>query len=64
MEEFKKQLEQGWDTAVEWYEKNNGQNFWTNLYWYAYKYAIDNDIDGGVCFRMRQDAINYLCKGE
>lgn len=62
MERFIASLEGGWDNGVEYYEQAYGENFWTRLYWYAFKYADNNDIDGGVCFEMREDAINNLTK--
>lgn len=58
--EMEQAIEQGWDTFVETYEQKLGENFWTKLYWYAYRFIEDNDPDKGVCFEIRQDAISRL----
>ena len=55
-------FEGSWDDGVETYEDLFGQNFWTELYWYAYKYIENNDVDGGVCGQLRQDAVGHIIK--
>lgn len=63
MDELEKHFEDGWDDGVQYYERTYGKNFWTELYWYAFKFATDGDYDGGVCFKIRQDAVEHLNRG-
>lgn len=55
-------FEAGWDNGVEQFTKVFGRNFWTRLYWYGYKFAENGDVDGGACFKIREDAVQHLIK--
>ena len=54
--------EDGWDLGVEAYQKEFGENFWTQLYWFAYNYCENCDPDSGFCFTLRERAVGNLCK--
>lgn len=55
-------FDEGWDNGVEQFTEIFGRNFWTRLYWYGYKFAENGDVDGGVCFKIREDAVQHLIK--
>lgn len=55
-----KWFEDGWDNGVDKFEEQFGKNFWTELYKYAYKFMKDGDADGGICFKIREDAVQHL----
>lgn len=60
LDKFIKELENGWDYGVEWFESTFGKNKYTELYWSAYDYCKGGDYDGGICFKMRECAIEEL----
>lgn len=60
---FLEELENGWDNAIEYIEKNTKDKTlleYVDNYYNGYNYCIDNDIDGGKCFEMREKAINDI----
>lgn len=57
---MEQELDNGWDNFIETYKEKIGENFWTRLYEYAYRYMENDDPDSGICFRLREDAISNL----
>ena len=62
---FTDNLEVGWDYAIEKLDRATFDCVILELigiYWRAYRYMEDNDVDGGRCFEVRQYAINEILK--
>jgi len=55
--------ELGWDESVLFIKKAaNELLIFCDDYFNGYKHAIDNDIDGGLCFKIREKAIQNIIK--
>lgn len=52
----------GWDDIAESYGATYGKDKLTTLYWSAYDYCEDGDPDSGICFAMREYAIDKMVK--
>lgn len=62
---FTNNLEIGWDYAIEQLEYAKVDCIireCIEIYWRAYCYAENNDVDGGKCFALRQWAIKEILK--
>ena len=62
---FADNLEIGWDYAIEQLEYVKVDCIireCIEIYWRAYRYAENNDIDGGKCFALRQWSIKEILK--
>lgn len=71
LEEFKKYLRYGWDAGIIFlnvnirrrkipieYDKVLSQLI--NLYWLAYEFDTDNDVDGGTCGLIRKNVVDLI----
>lgn len=52
----------GWDDIAKAYCNAYGVDKWTDLYWQAYEYMENEDPDAGLCFKMREKAIQEILK--
>lgn len=64
--EFFDRLEnEGWDLGIEYLERqhtqtNNYIKQLISLYWKAYDFMIGEDYDDGLCFELRELAVNKI----
>lgn len=59
-ETIRNAFEYGWDNGVETYEQVFGADDTTKEYWGAYDFAVDNNIDSGKCFEIRQACVDKI----